>query len=108
MYFFHPQERVVKEIFPAIRARTFWGEKVMLALVDLDAGSFLPNHNHPHEQGGIVIKGELEFTIHGETRMLHPGDVYMIPGNIEHSVRVGEQDAQVLDIFSPIREDLKY
>lgn len=108
MYFYHPQDRDVKELFPAIRARTFWGENMLLAVVDLDGGSLLPNHNHPHEQGGIVIKGELEFTIAGETRLLRPGDVYIIPGNVEHSVKVGEQDAQVMDIFTPAREDLKY
>jgi quercetin dioxygenase-like cupin family protein len=77
-------------------------------VVDLEAGSVLPEHSHPHEQGGILLKGELEFTIGGETRHLSPGDVYLIPGGVEHSVRVGDSAAQLVDVFHPIREELQY
>ncbi len=108
MYFFNPDERMTKDLTPAIRARTFWGENVMLAVVDLDAYAVLPTHSHPHEQGGIILRGELEFTVGDEKRSLRAGDLYMIPGGTEHSVRVGPQPAQVLDIFAPVREDLKY
>lgn len=109
MYYFNPQERAVKDLTEAIHARTFWGENMLLAVVDLEAGSVLPVHSHPHEQCGYVISGEVEFTIGGETRLLHAGDVYFIPGGIEHGARVVSADAaQVIDVFSPVREDLKY
>jgi quercetin dioxygenase-like cupin family protein len=55
-----------------------------------------------------VLEGELEFIIAGESRLLHPGEIYMIPGGVEHMVRVGDSPAKVLDVFSPVREDLKY
>lgn len=108
MYFYNPVDRGYKEIVAGIRARTFWGEKIMLAVVDLDPKAILPNHKHPHEQAGIVIRGELTMTIADETRGLKQGDVYMIPGNTEHSVIVGTAPAQLLDIFTPVREDLRY
>jgi quercetin dioxygenase-like cupin family protein len=108
MYYYHPQERATKELFPGIIARTFWGEKMLLAVVDLAANAVLPNHSHPHEQGGIMIEGEMEWTIGGETRVLKPGDIYIIPGDIEHSAKVGDKPVKVLDIFSPIREAFQY
>jgi quercetin dioxygenase-like cupin family protein len=108
MYFYNPNEREVKQLITGIHARTFWGENLMLAVVELDAGSILPTHNHPHEQGGIVLEGTLDFSIDGETRTLGPGDLYIIPGGVNHMVIVGEKPAKVLDIFSPVREEYKY
>lgn len=108
MFFYDPSTRESIELTKGIHGRTFWGNKLLLAVVDLEENSILPNHSHPHEQGGIVIKGELELTIAGEAKTLVPGDIYIIPGGIEHSARVRSQPAQVVDIFTPVREDLQY
>ncbi len=108
MFFYNPADREVKDLITGIHARAFWGEKIMLVVVELDANATLPKHNHPHEQGGIVLEGELEFIIGGETRLLHPGDLYIIPGGVDHEVQVGGIPAKVLDIFSPVREEYKY
>lgn len=109
MPFFNPETRLSREIIPGeIQMKTFWGEKVMLAVVDLHAEAILPLHSHPHEQAGMVIEGELEFNIDGEVRLLHPGDIYIIPGGAPHLVKVGNTDAKVLDIFSPVREEYQY
>ncbi len=108
MYFYHPSGRQTKLLSPGINARTFWGENILLAVVDLDAHAVLANHSHPHEQGGIVIAGEMDMTIGGETQRVKPGDVYIIPGNVEHGAVVGDQPVKVLDIFSPVRESYQY
>ena len=106
--YYNPNERSPKELAPGILARTFWGENMLLAVVDLDANAVIPPHNHPHEQGGIVLEGELEFDIAGDIKMLHPGDLYIIPGGVAHSVKVGPEKARLLDIFSPVREEYKF
>ena len=67
-----------------------------------------PDHTHPHEQGGMLLEGELEMVIAGESRALKPGDIYIIPGNVEHLARTRASKARVLDIFSPVREEFKY
>lgn len=108
MYFPPPAQRDRKELFAGVIARTFWGESMLLALVDLEPNAIVPTHNHVHEQSGIVLQGHLQFTIGDETKNLQTGDVYLIPSGVDHSVVVGEQPAQVLDIFSPVREDFKY
>jgi quercetin dioxygenase-like cupin family protein len=108
MPFYKIEDRETKELSEGINARTFWGQNLLLAVVDLDANIELPNHSHPHEQGGIVIEGQLELTINGETRILKPSNVYIIPGGVEHSARTGPQPTRVMDIFSPVREEYKY
>lgn len=108
MYYPDVASRAFKDLAPGIRARTFWGDQMLMARVDLDAGAVIPTHSHPHEQSGVVLAGELDFDIGGEQRHLVPGDLYLIPGGVPHSVKVGSQPAQVVDIFSPVREEYKY
>lgn len=93
---------------PGITARTFWGDQMLCAMVELDANVSLPLHSHPHEQAGVVLQGALELTVAGETKLLAPGDTYLVPGNVEHSARTGDTPTRVMDIFSPVREEYKH
>lgn len=102
------ENRKTKQLAPGIRARTFWGEEMLVAVIDLDPGADLPNHCHDCEQAGTVLKGELELTIAGDTRTLGPGDTYIIPGGVEHGGRAGSVATRVWDVFSPVREDYQY
>ena len=108
MRFHDPKERQQKNLAPGVNTRTFWGDNMLLSIVEFDANSEVPNHTHPHEQAGMVLEGELELDIEGETRLLKPGDVYIIPGDVEHWARSRTSEARVLDIFSPVREEFKY
>ena len=107
-YFKDAQSRDPMELIPGARTRTFWGDQVLLSLVEIDAGGEVPKHTHPHEQAGIVIEGEIEMGIGGEVRTIRPGDMYIIPGNVEHYARSEGGPAKVLDVFSPVREEFKY
>lgn len=108
MHFHSVDDREPMELAPGTEARTFWLDKMMLVLVNIDPRSEVPLHSHPHEQVGTVLSGELEMTIAGETRTLRPGDVYLIPGGVEHSARTTDGAAQVVDVFSPIRDEYTY
>ena len=79
MYYYNPEEREAKELVPGINAKTFWGEKMLAAVVDLDANVQLPRHSHPHEQMGYIFSGQVDITIDGQERRLGPGDAYYVP-----------------------------
>ena len=95
----------VIEPVPGCRMRTPHGENLMLSYLEMDEGAEIPRHSHPHEQGGILISGKLQFTIGDETRIVETGAMYMIPGGVEHTVVALDGPAVVLDVFSPVRED---
>ncbi len=95
----------VVEPVPGCKTRAPFGENLMLSYMQLDAGAEVPLHSHPHEQGGILIKGRLEFTIGDETRVVEPGALFLIPPNVPHRAKAIDGPATVLDVFSPIRED---
>jgi quercetin dioxygenase-like cupin family protein len=107
MPFLDPWSKADKEIAPGIKIRTAWGEKIMVSFVDFAPNSSVPKHSHPHEQMGIVLKGEIEFVIDTEHKTLKEGGTYLIPSNVEHSARSSGEEALALDIFSPPREDYK-
>lgn len=108
MPFYNPKDRQAKDLVPGMHIRTFWGEQQLLSLVELDANTVLPRHNHPHEQSTYVLEGELEFELGGEIRIIRAGELVIVPGGVEHFVKVGPVLTRVLDNFSPVREDLKY
>jgi quercetin dioxygenase-like cupin family protein len=107
-YFYSADERAAKTLFGDITAKTFWGEKMLLSLVNIPANSVVPFHSHPHEQAGIMIQGEATFTVGGETRLVKAGEMWIIPGGVEHTVVAGAAGALALDVFSPVREDYQY
>lgn len=106
-YFYDSSEVQRKEIAPGVSIRTMWGEKVMMSVVEIAPHGVVPNHSHPHEQAGIMMQGEFDMTIGGETRRLKAGDAYVIPGGVEHSVVGLDGWSLALDIFSPPREEYK-
>lgn len=106
-YFPDPAKAHRRMLAPGVTLSVVWGEKVMLSVVELAAGSEVPLHTHPHEQAGIVLDGEFTFAIGGERKLLRKGDVYLIPGGVEHGIPPLRAAAKALDIFSPPREEYK-
>lgn len=93
------------EVCPGCRLRTPHGENLMLSYLEMDEGAEIPLHDHPHEQGGILLKGKLELTIGDETRVVDAGGMFLIPSNVPHRAVAVDGPAIVLDAFTPIRED---
>ena len=54
----------------------------------------------------MVVRGELTLTIgEGDSRLRLPGDMWVIPGDVPHSVVVGPRGCSVIEAFSPPRTD---
>lgn len=80
-------------------------QNVMLTWVEMEPGSILPEHNHPHEQISLVVTGALELTVNGTTRVMRQGDVAIVPSNAVHSGRVLDEPTVAVDAWNPIRDD---
>jgi quercetin dioxygenase-like cupin family protein len=89
----------------AVRARRVQGESITLAVVELGPNAVVPEHRHVAEQLGLVIRGQMHFTLDGETRTLEPGGTWRILSNRPHNAQAGPEGAVVIDVFSPVRSD---
>lgn len=108
MSFFDLESIASKQLAEGVSLKAVYGEKIMLSFVEAEAGAVVPRHHHEHEQMGYVISGEFEMTIGDESKICRPGDTYLAPSNVPHSVKVSDKGPiKVLDIFSPPREEYK-
>jgi quercetin dioxygenase-like cupin family protein len=93
-------------LMEGLRVRPFSGDRITLAVFELDPGAMMPEHRHPNEQVGIVLRGEFTFTVGGETRLRKPGDMWVIPPGVPHKVeRTGATGCTIVESFSPPRDD---
>lgn len=88
-----------------ITMQAIMGEKMMANWVWLEPNTEMPTHDHPHEQVGVVLQGELELTTPDEVQVVKPGSAYLLPGGVSHKGIAGPDGCLVLDIFSPPREE---
>lgn len=104
-YFVQRDECSTHTIFPGVTIHTTAGKEAMLSLVEFEPEAIVEPHRHPHEQLGMLIEGELTFTIGDEVRTLRPGDMWRIPGGVVHSAVAGPMKVVALDVFHPVRQD---
>jgi transcriptional regulator with XRE-family HTH domain len=57
---------------------------------------------HQGEEGGVVVRGRIELTVGGETRVLGPGDAYYFTSAIPHRFRNnGSEPCEVVSASTP-------
>jgi quercetin dioxygenase-like cupin family protein len=95
----------LQKIWDGVHARVIHGDRITLGIVELDAGSHVPEHRHENEQLGMCLSGSLDFRVADETLRLGPGDTWTIPSDVPHEVQVGPEGAVVIDVFNPPRPE---
>ena len=90
---------------PGIRQKTLvFGEHTLMTEFLLKQDSTLPDHAHPYEQTGYLIKGHIILRIGQTENDTTAGDSWCIPMNVTHGARILE-DSIAIEIFSPARSD---
>ena len=77
------------QVWNGVVARTVHGERLSLAVVELEPNTVVPEHSHENEQLGLVLSGTVSFRVGTETRELGPGGTWRIPSNTPHEVHTG-------------------
>jgi quercetin dioxygenase-like cupin family protein len=89
----------------SVIARRMEGQRITMAVFELQPGAVVPEHEHPAEQIGLCIRGSITFTIGDETRTLGPGGTWNVPSGVPHRAEAGSAGAVAVEAFSPIRDD---
>ena len=95
-----------KELAPGLTGYYAHGESMTMGLVEIKAGSNLPQHQHVHEQITYILEGQLDMMIGDKFCPLTAGMFYVIPSNTPHGA-TAVTDCKVIDVFNPVREDYK-
>jgi quercetin dioxygenase-like cupin family protein len=98
--------QIPKLSLPDMQRRIFTGQNVMLVRNVIRPHAILEAHSHPHEQMIYVLGGRCAVTAGTQRMEMAAGDMALIPGGETHQVTaLGEEELDIIDIFSPVRED---
>lgn len=105
--FFRLSPQSGAEPLDGVTMRGVIGDHGMLNLITLEPDSIVPEHNHPHEQLGIILKGVQYLEVEGVEHRLEALDAYVLPGGVMHAGRGGPEGCLSIDIFFPVRDDYR-
>ena len=90
-----------------VKRYIYTGENIQVIIYYFPPNKGFPLHLHDiHEQMGFLYEGKMGFNVGGEERILNPGDFYRAPIGVEHNAWTFDEPSILIDLFSPIREDL--
>ena len=81
-----------------------YDKNIMLVKMHFEKGAVGALHSHPHSQCTYVISGTYEFTIGDETKVVQKDDSLYIAPDAVHGIKCMEE-GELVDVFSPTRED---
>ncbi len=80
------------------------GQTMTVARISFTNGAATLAHSHDNEQISLVISGEMEFMVEGETTIVRAGELIHLPSNSWHGAKANAESV-LLDMFSPPRAD---
>ena len=89
--------------FPGVTRRSHETPMATVAAYAFEPGAEFPLHSHPQEQITVVLEGEVECEVAGETHDLGAGETIVIASGVEHGIRAGEHGARFLAVVVPPR-----
>lgn len=94
-----------EQVAPGMKRKIMaYDDKLMLVKVAFEQGAVGVLHHHIHTQISYVQSGRFEVEIDGQKQVLQAGDVFHAAPNLVHGAVCLEQ-GQLIDVFSPMRED---
>ena len=97
-----PSERVRFE-FPISGETGATGASV--AYAEIEPGGGIPWHHDSANEVDMILEGELEYEVDGETKLIGSGVLIQIPAEVNHRVRNrGERPARLVFFFDNPRD----
>ena len=98
----------VEELGNGIERQVIVGKQMMICRLRFAPHIVTPPHEHPHEQLTLVERGRVLFVIEEEERIAQAGDVLHFPPGCRHGATMLDEEVVLLDIFTPLREDILF
>ena len=93
-----------REAAPGISGTLRTGAELSAARFHLEPGAAVPRHAHPNEEFGQILSGSLELEVGGRVRVLDAGAGFLIPRDIVHAARAGDEGCVLLECYAPPRD----
>jgi quercetin dioxygenase-like cupin family protein len=88
----------LQDFRPGIRSTAEFGDKLVMACMEIGPEREDVGHQHPFDQCGMVVDGKIEMRIGEERRTLGVMDTYFIPAGVIHGWKTFDVPARILDV----------
>lgn len=82
---------------PGVRGKLLQGSRQQVVFFEIEPIGAIAPHRHA-AQWGVVVEGEMDLTIDGETRTYRAGDSYYVPAGVEHGATF-RTPFKAIDVF---------
>ena len=83
-------------------AESTGGRYGLVDMIEVPAGDMPPLHiHHTHDEGFLLLEGELSLFLPGREIALKPGEFALAPRGVPHVYQVGDAPARFLVLSSP-------
>jgi quercetin dioxygenase-like cupin family protein len=90
----------LEEFRPGIWSKVESGTNLTMAVMEISANKEGLSHDHPFDQCGIVIEGEVEISVADEKKLLKPMETYFIPAGRPHGWKTYRLAAKIVDVVA--------
>ncbi len=100
MSFWNVKTLKLDEFRPGIWSKLESGKNLTMAFMEIASNQEGAVHDHPFDQCGVVIEGEIEMSVGEEKKLLRPMETYFIPAGVKHDWRTFTVSARILDVVA--------
>ena len=86
------------EFRPGIMSKAEMGDNLIMVCMEIGPSWEDTGHEHPFDQCGIVIQGQIEIFVGDDRKILNPNETYFIPSGKIHGWKTFDDSAKLLDI----------
>jgi quercetin dioxygenase-like cupin family protein len=98
MTFWNLREMELQDFRPGIKSAARLGQNLIMACMEIGSGKEDAGHEHPFDQCGILLEGQLEMWIGEERAVLAPGQAYFILSGVRHGWKTLDRPVKILDV----------
>ena len=98
MGFWDLKTLTLEEFRPGILSKIESGSSLTMACMKISANKEGVAHEHPFDQCGMVVEGEIEMSIGEEKKLLSPMETYFISAGVKHNWKTTVLSAKILDV----------
>ena len=98
MGFWDLKTLTLEEFRPGILSKIESGSSLTMACMKISANKEGVAHEHPFDQCGMVVEGEIEMSNGDDKKLLRPMETYFISAGVKHNWKTTVLSAKILDV----------
>jgi len=98
MTFWNTATLPLSEFRPGMMSQAEMGDHLIMVCLEIAPHLKDAGHEHPFDQCGVILEGQLEMFIGTERKMLGPGQAFFIPAGERHGWKTTDSPVKALDV----------